>query len=282
MFKRCELCGKQAFTLFKDLPACPQCGAEYPGLTSPAKGSTEVNLQFPQRENASLEDNIKNLRQQNPAISGFDDSVWDFRNTSVHRWETIFRKMVLDNIPCYTAFDKRGCILIQFSKRALPYARMIDQSMKSSRPFGLRLSTFSQGSYPIMRSSLMFPVGPSGPFILEAPLNVKNGDVQDFCQAILGDEHIDLIIKHIDMADSESYGATCAAKGLAAVIKKEVPRAIRELKPTATREDFKASARLMEKVFPTVTDGVRMSEFIPLRVVGEAKNKVLTMGLDNA
>ena len=132
-------------------------------------------LKFPPRTNRSLEDGLRKSQQdQAMAAIGTMKTYAD--------WGDIFKTRPFD-IPFYTALNGRACILIYFSARSVPQAGVIGETLASGRAWILHTAAFLQGSYPLLRCNLVFPDNPRDPFFLESPLNLRDGDVQDFCQA---------------------------------------------------------------------------------------------------
>ena len=223
-------------------------------------------LKFPPRTSSSLEDSLRKS-QQDQAMA----AVGTMRTYA--DWGDIFKTRPFD-IPFYTALNGRACILIYFSARSVPQAGVIKETLASGRAWILHTAAFLQGSYPLLRCNLVFPDNPRDPFFLESPLNLRDGDVQDFCQAILADDYIDVIIKHEQLSEGQ-YTCAFHAPGLPSILRKELEQVLKNLKQTATKADFTASARRMESIFPSSSAGIDRAKCARLEFSGEAKNKII-------
>jgi len=223
-------------------------------------------LKFPPRTSRSLEDGLRKS-QQDQAMA----AIGEYRTIS--DWGNVFETRPFD-IPFYTALNDRACILIYFSARSVPRAEIIGQTLGSRRPWILHTAAFLQGSYPLLRCNLVFPDNPQDPFFLESPLNLRGGDVQDFCHAILADEYIDVIINHEQLSKG-LYTCAFHAPGLSSILRKELEQVLKNLKQTATEADFNASVRKMESVFPSGSAGIDRAKCTRLMLAGDAQNKII-------
>jgi len=244
---------------------CPKCGVE---LRANAKFchkcGSRVNLNvLPQRMNRSPQDRVKEQASRRRE-AGFVPSV------VMSSWENVF-KSTPSNLPYYTALNGRACIVIHFYQiEMVPDDGILKETLR--RPLNLYVMAFLKGSYPIMRFNLEFN-SPIEPLMVECPLNIRNGDFQDFYYAAIADEHVDLIAKH-DSSDSY-YALAYHAPGIASTLEREVSAALEAFNPTLTEEDFNASVNVMEKTYRSVEDGVNIEESIELTLVGKAKNSII-------
>jgi len=267
MFKKCQMCGKRVFSLIGRTATCPQCGNELSYGESPKKEKTGGEVRFPQRRNQSHEDSLKRQKQETYEFGIIGSSHM------IGSWSNILLKRPLD-VPFYTALKNRACILIYFSAQNIPRGSIIGEVINSGRPLALQVKTFLGGSYPIARCNFIFPDNPMDRLILESPLDICEGDFQDFCNAIFADEHIDIIMTHEDLTVSNTlYSIACRAPNLSSILRRELTLAINALKPTATKADFNASVRIMESVFPSGSSGVDPAKCVELTVIGEAQHK---------
>jgi hypothetical protein len=268
MFKKCQLCGKITFTLLRKSTTCPQCGNRFSDVKSPETGRGKGKLILPQRVSKSFEDSLKEQRQQ-----AFEGGIIA-EHIFMIPWEKVFTHRPFD-IPYYAALNDRACILVFFSARSVRREEVIGEVLQSRRPFALHMETFLKGSYPIIRCNFVFPDNPGDPLILESPLDIREGNVQDFCQAVLADEKIDIILKHELGSKDGCYTIGVLAPGLSAVVIREVDRAASNLKPNSSEADFNSTVRTMESVFSSAAAGVNPANTIKLTVIGEAQNKYI-------
>ena len=220
--------------------------------------------QFPPRNNNSLEDNMR-LQTQRTAFA--DMNTYEI----IASWNDVFKQRPLD-IPFYTALNNRACVLIYISTRAVWHHKTIDKVLSSRRQWSLHLAAFVDGSFPILRCNLTFPDKPENPLYLESPLDIRNGDVQEFCKAILADAHIDIMLKH-EQNEDVHHGFECHGPGLKSILKKELRRVLRNFQPNSTDADFKMSVRLLESVFPSPGSGLDRAKTVPLIFDGEPHNR---------
>lgn len=265
MFTRCKLCGKLILGWSKEGRACPRCGAGVAADDKQTEHKTRSAFSLPPRRNRSLEDRLDWQKQESLEIKALGESH------IFASWDDILRERPMD-VPYYTALKARACILVLLSSQSVRKADTIDTVLNSNRPLALQVEAFLRGSFPILRCNFIFPDNPNDPLILESPLDVTDGDVQDFCNAVIGDETIDLILTHEQLGDS-MYAFAVQASGLGEVLKREVNRALAALKPAATVQDFQRSIKVMEVVFPSGSSGVSPQKCIRLKTVGEARHK---------
>jgi tetratricopeptide (TPR) repeat protein len=267
MFAKCQLCGKTVFTLFRSVQTCPQCG----NALSDSSAKAESKLEFPQRENFSLEDDLKRQLTQSYEGGGIGTS------TIFGSWGDFLTKRRFD-APYYTALNNRACILVHFSSQLLTSEKQLEEILNPKVRLPLQIETFLGGNFPVIRCSLVIPDDPTNPFVLEAGLNILDGDVQDFCRAVLEDEHVDFIVKLEEAQGGRYHSIGYHAPGLSRVMEREIKRALRALQPASTRRDFIASSKKMETVFPTATVGVEPRKCIALTVSGKARNEMMQYG----
>lgn len=226
----------------------------------------QTKLKFPARKNNSLEDDLKRQAQR----SSFAD-MGEF--TTYASWDDIFKRRSFDS-SFYTALNNRACILVYFSTNAIPHQGIIDEVLSLQRPWLLHVAAFVKGPLPFFRCHLAFPDNPQDPYFIESPLDIQDGNVQDFCQAILSDEHIDIILKH-QLWEDGHYSLAYHGSGIASVLKKELQQVLKKFNARATEADFTTSVKMMEKAFPSNTDGIDRAKIIPLRLVGQAQNSFI-------
>jgi len=225
----------------------------------------ERELAFPPRASPSLEDDLKREQRQFAASAGSVHTLAD--------WDDILSSRPLD-VPFLTALNGRATILIYFSSQSVPDAGVIQEVLSSRRPWLMHTSAFLQGPYPILRFHLVFPDNPQDPFFLEAPLDIRSGNVQDFCKAIMGDEHMDIILKHETQAEG-CYATEFHGAGLAAILGREVRQVIAGMQPGSMGAEFRAGVRAMESAFRTPSDGIDRAKCVRLVLTGSARNKLI-------
>ncbi|KAB2867195.1 MAG: hypothetical protein F9K46_00835 [Anaerolineae bacterium] len=222
-------------------------------------------LKFPAQASNSVSDN---LRRQKQEMSGSGiGSVEIFAD-----WGDILKARPFD-LPFYTAVNDRACIAILFSQNNLPRHETIGRVLGSPIPLKLHTSAFLDGNYPLLRCNFIFPDNPASPLTLETPLNLREGDVQDFCRAVLADETIDIVMKH-ELTDG-TYSAAFKVPGLAEILKKELGKIFGKLNPDIPRAMFFESVKRMESAFSSPTAGISPKKTAVLVLVGEAKNAII-------
>ena len=100
------------------------------------------------------------------------------------------------DVPFYTARKGRAFIVLIFSEKALPRAATIDRVASGDHPMALDLTPILDGDSPILRASLMFPDHIRAPLMFETLLNLGDEDVQEFLQAALDSDELDLLLRH--------------------------------------------------------------------------------------
>ena len=138
MFKKCPMCGKSSFALFRKLTACPKCGAEVSAVDK--KSSSGKGIQYPPRGNVSVEDDLKRQRQEAMEHGGGLGSV-----NIMGSWDNIFENRPL-NIPFYTAIGDRPVICIYFSAGTLPDPGFLAEFVQQTElPFLFQAKAFLEG-----------------------------------------------------------------------------------------------------------------------------------------
>ena len=224
----------------------------------------EKKIKYPERLHASLEDNLRSEAAENnfgPATG---------RVALLASWDDKFEGIPLD-ILHFTALNKRACILVMYSEDLIPNFETLKQVIKTGCPWDLHFSPYLRGKYPILRANLAFPDNVQGTLWLEAPLDLSNGDIQDFCIAAIADEKIDLIIKH--QSQSDGYHAlSFEVRGISKLLKKEVANVIAQYKPGLTRQDFDASYDLLLQDYSSAADGLNSANILSIDYIGRARN----------
>ena len=265
MFKRCKMCGKLILGGQKERNVCPRCGSALSSDGTTVDSNTRDAFSFPPRRNRSLQDRLDRQKQETLEIKAVGESH------IFVGWDDILKERPMD-APYYTAFKGRACVVILMSSQSVRNAELIETVLASERPLALQVEAFLKGSYPILRCNFVFPDNPDDPLVLESPLDVTDGDVQDFCNAVIGDETVDIILTH-EQLDGGTYAFAARASRLAEVLRQEVNRALGALKPAATVQDFHESVKAMEGVFPSGSSGVSPQKCVRMKIVGEARHK---------
>jgi hypothetical protein len=152
---------------------------------------------------------------------------------------------------------------------------ILEGVMRPGVNWAFHAQAFLRGSYPILRCHLMIPDNPRNPYATEVPLDVREGNVQEFCKAIFADEHVDMVVKHESRADGH-YLCAYQMPNAARILKQEAGEVVTKLRPTATKADFNASVQLMEQVFAHSLDGLERANIIPMIFAGKPKNEFVT------
>jgi hypothetical protein len=227
----------------------------------------EKKIKYPERQHASLEDNLRS----EAAEHNFGPSTGKVQMLA--SWDDKFKSIPLD-ILHFTALNKRACILVMYSEDLIPNFETLKEVVKTGCPWDLHFSPYLRGKYPILRANLAFPDTVQGALWLEAPLDLSNGDIQDFCIAAIANEKIDLIIKH--QSQSDGYHAlSFEAKGISKLLKKEVINVIDQYKSGLTRQDFDASYDLLMQDYSSASDGLNPANILSFDYIGRARNAFL-------
>lgn len=226
-------------------------------------------IDFPARWNTSLEDDLKEEQRKMAMSSTGSVRIYE-------SWGRILEKRPLDSL-FFTALQGRACLLVSLSAQSVPQPDIIKTILQEERPWMFCANAFLQGTFPILRCHLVMPDNPRDPFFLEAPLSLRDGDVQDFCRAAMADEHLDVLVGHELLGDG-MYMLEMRGPGMGDLLHREVSRALKALRPQATKADFQSSARLMESVFASGSAGVERAHCVRLQVVGKARHSSIIFG----
>lgn len=266
MLRRCRMCGKISLSWSKERLSCPKCGRA-PSDGKQTEHKTRNVFSFPPRGNRSLGDKLDQQKQESLENKAIGESI------ILANWNDLLEKRPMD-IPYFTALKARATILVFLSRQSIQQANIIETVLNSNLPLALQVEAFLKGTYPILRCNFVFPDNPRDPLILETPLDVTDGNVQDFCNAVVADETIDLILTHEHLG-GRIFAVAVSAAGLAEVLKREVKSTLAALPRAATSEEFQRSIKVMEEVFPSGASGFFQNKSIALKVAGEARNKLI-------
>jgi hypothetical protein len=177
--------------------------------------------------------------------------------------------------PRFTAVKGTPSIVIYLSANAIPSPTDLEHLLKAGPAWLWYLTAFVDGPYPILRSSLKMPDNPRDPYVFESPLDIRSGDVQDFCVAAATNESIDIILGHQMFPLREHAAVSFDAPGLRPLVRGQFERARSHLRDDATEDHFQASIELLEQTYASPAVGLDRRNAIRLSVAGEAQNAFL-------
>jgi hypothetical protein len=226
-----------------------------------------LRLNLPPKTSPSLDDDIQSTKQALAITAAGSVSVYA-------SWSDEIEERPFD-IPKYTAFHGVPTIVIYVSSRYIPDTNNLANVFGRKFTWAWRGSAFLDGPYPVLRCTLSLPDNPSDPLFLESPLNIREGEVQAFCEGALRNEQIDILVAHESIGSDKLFGASYGCSGIAKVLLREVNRASAKLRPTGTEEDFRKSVRMMETKFPRASAGLEGVPSVPLVYAGEVRNRFI-------
>jgi hypothetical protein len=223
-------------------------------------------IKFPARRNSSMQDDLhtRAIEQATPETG---------RVAIYASWSDSFQLRNLDSI-FFTGLNGRACLLVLVSEASIPTAEIVKDTIRNGSPWLLHFAAFLQGDFPILRANLAVPDNPENPFWLEAPLNLTDGDVQEFCKCAMADETIDIIAKHQSMSEGHYFSAF-KVNGLSDLLHTELDKVLRRLKSQATREEFYLSYELLQEVYSSGSDGLSPTNTLLLDRGGRMRNKII-------
>lgn len=251
------------------------CGDMGKGCEPLRSVENSTRFSFPPRIGPSFEDGLRQQHAEGLEIKAVGE------NFLVLSWTDLLSRR-REDFPIFTALNGRAIIQVLFSKNRFPSLEAVQQGLRSGLPVFFQSVAFLGGSYPILRCHILFPSEPipdqpPGAIVLEAALDVADGDIQDFIAAVTKDEHVDLIIGHkVDLAKGTVITVSCETQGLAATLGNEVRRVLDKHRPHMNVQQFVESQQTMFSAFRDEMDGLERERFVTLRPVGKAKNDVIT------
>jgi ribosomal protein L37E len=264
MFHKCDVCGSRAFSL-RTTEECPKCGSPFspPPRQVEKVSNADRMLELPQRKNSSLGDRLTLDREKLRHNLGIEGRV------SIHSsWDELLMDRPLD-VPLYLALRGEAFIGVLLARRSIPDPRLLDEIVRSRPPFLLHSKAFLDGGYPVLRMNLYIPDKPADPLCLESPLDVRDGDAQEFFQAVQRSEQIRLILIH-EAEPGRVVNLLVVATGLAELLKREIDKLLRALAHTANGEgSFRAASEHMERVFRSATHGIDRRHLVRLSAYEE-------------
>ncbi|MFH1530356.1 MAG: hypothetical protein ABIK09_06425 [Pseudomonadota bacterium] len=269
MFTKCPICGERLFTLFRKPPTCPKCGGELGGSGGKVARKKGETFAFPQRTSDSVMDELRRQAQGSGEFGGGRGTLTIFGN-----WSRFLRDRPLD-IPFYTAVNGRATIAVLVSEDNVPDTDDLKRAMEIIPGVSIQLSAFLKGRYPLVRASFILPDNPLNPMILESPLNIADGDIQDFAAAAMADEGVDFALCHQGFPEGDAMVIGCQGVGLSAEVRRAFEQAGEAYNPGLTQSDFKASQRLLEEIYPSANAGVNLDQAILLKFAGDPVNRII-------
>jgi len=265
MIGKCPVCGRTIGEASSETKVCLNCGSDLRVGWTGDLARTGV-LRLPQRISSSVEDDLKEAKRETYEMGEVGQSVVFFS------WDEQLARRPFDR-PFYTALRGRACILIIFSAASIAREETVAEVIESAYPCALQIEPFLGGPYPVLRCNFLFPDNPSDPYVLESPLDMCDGNAQEFCKSAVADEEVDLILGH--ERSKGIYAVSCRATGLASSVSSAVHLAMKSFRSGATRADFDSTVAQMERVYPRALNGLQRHLMIKLIVTGAAKTALV-------
>ena len=249
--------------------SCPVCGPveadagalQCPNCSSALAAHTESQAEntgrgFPIRKNLSFSDSIKIEQEKRRHNWGIVGSI-----QLLDTWSSELANRPLD-IPWYTAVKDVAHIAVLVSRRSIDTESVLDGIGSDVSFFQLHARGFLEGGYPILRMNLFVPDNLAAPLCLESPLDIRDGDVQDFISATQKDERVRIIIGH--EASPNFVRAWEAKSPKVGYLLAEETRRILERPLAGGENEFRRSVAAMERSFARATDGIDNGRIIRL------------------
>jgi hypothetical protein len=247
MLAECPICGEKTDVLSIENGSCPKCGSALDAIAAappPASGA----LGLPQRRSPSMRDGIELEKQKTRHNFGVE------RVEVYSTWEESLEHRPID-IPLYTAPEGWPVIAVVFSRQFMRGPAEVEALGRTKWPFALHVQPFLDAAYPVLRMNLLIPDDPKSPLWLESPLDVCQGDAQDFLEAAVQHDRVDLVMTH-ETQLSSVLTLSFDANGLAALLRKNVPPAAAAVPPNGSHTDFLQAVNVMERAFPNSWSGI--------------------------
>jgi len=257
LFQRCRVCGETVFTLFNDHDVCSKCGAR---LSSPPSQpvATSPSLTLPQRKNPSLSERLALEREKMRHNRGVEGSVDIF-----FAWQEELARRSLD-VPLYTAAKGVAHIAVMLSAAFVQDPSTLGKLLQMPVPFFLHAKAFLAAGYPLMRMNLAICDNPEDPVWVEAGLDIRDGDAQEFFEAAVRNESLFLILEH-EKASSTGLALAVEAAGLANLLQQEIPKVLAHLPRQANESDFRDAGNRMQRMLPNASSEIVPAWTVPLR-----------------
>ncbi|MCU7890437.1 MAG: hypothetical protein KZQ78_02020 [Candidatus Thiodiazotropha sp. (ex Ustalcina ferruginea)] len=208
---------------------------------------------FPRRLTPSTEDDI---------LDGLNSGVVGTQ-TGASALITLFVDAVKhrQDAPIYLTLSDNAAICLHLSEKQSSDADgLIDMLLKQGAQ--LYLQAYMAGDCPILRAVLLMLDHSEGLLSFESPLLLTNGDVQTFCDTVLGTERIQL---HIMFSTTDKLIAIeCLAHGVRRLLGGALDDIRRTYKNWGDPEAAPASVAQMEQDFPQITSGLDPTQAVRL------------------
>jgi len=242
--------------------------------TSKVKESTNKKSIFPPRSIGSITDSLRAQTREN-----FEHGEVGKAGVSA-TWEDYLHK-ASPGIPFYTAFKGVPVILIFMSRAFIPDKDVvadvfhnITNNNEAALP-ALHAKAFLQGGFPVIRQIFCFRDTPSNPLLLEAAMNIEDGDFQEFYESLQTSNTLDFIMMH-EAGNGEAFALSLnISQAIRDELKDELQTVLAAYKDRDEGSSYNKAVDVMQQVYTSASDGVDRSVLKNLTCAGEVKNKFL-------
>ncbi|MEW8506996.1 MAG: hypothetical protein AB2598_09840 [Candidatus Thiodiazotropha sp.] len=215
--------------------------------------SSDWSFLFPRRLTQSTEDDI--IDKLNSGVVG--------TQTGASALITLFVDAVehRQDAPLYLALANKAAICVHLSEDQSSDADgLLDMLRKEGAQ--LYFQAYTAGACPILRTVLLMRDHSEGFLSFESPLLLTIGDVQTFCDTVLGTERIQL---HIMFSTTDKLIAIeCLAHGIRRLLGGALDAIRQSYTDWGDPEAAMESVARMEQEFPQVTSGLDPAEAVRL------------------
>ena len=209
---------------------------------------------FPPRRVPSYEDDLYTMLRAQSARSTYIGNA----GTHVDLLDLVRTRI---DAPFFIGLQGRAAICLRLSGRMVPDLDAPALGFDDPDPTFL-IAAYLHGGYPLLRTVLLLPVDSAYPLEFEAPLVLSQGDVQEFCIAMLKSRKVELHIGHV--TDNRSLSVEFSVPGADNVLS----RAIRDITANvypADESGVVAAINRMSVDFPEITGGFTERDAVRLK-----------------
>jgi hypothetical protein len=163
--------------------------------------------------------------------------------------------------PFFLGIDDRAAVCVRLSQKLTPDLDGVARGLDAQGPT-LLFAAYRGGGYPLLRTVLLLPAHGPYPLEFEAPLVLSQGDVQDFCIALLDTGMVELHVSHTTDRRMLSVGFS-APEGREVLL-----RVIRQIMGAPYPADETGVPQAIDQMgadFPEFTSGLTRRDAVSLK-----------------
>lgn len=172
--------------------------------------------------------------------------------------------------PLYTAGKGQALIAIYFSEKNLPHPETLERVASGGYPITLHLTAEPKWPSPVLRADLVVPDNHRLPLVFETLLDLRDEDVQDFLQAVVDSDELDLLLRHEENPET-TFDLSVSAPRLPALVITQLAILANDPRRDAPPVELGAGRKTYSRVYRSSRYSLERDTGVKLRRVGPAR-----------